>query len=100
MNTESSFRERWETVAKREPTGGFLYAVKSTGVYCKPGCPAPLPKITNVVFFDRCEAAEDAGFRACKRCAPVGTTTPQRQRQMIIEACRLIDESEVAPSLT
>lgn len=50
--------------------GRFYAGVKTTGVYCRPGCPAPLPKPRNVLFFPCAAAAEEAGFRACRRCRP------------------------------
>ncbi len=50
--------------------GQFFVAVRSTGIYCRPGCPAPVPLKRNVVFFERAAAAEEAGFRPCLRCRP------------------------------
>jgi AraC family transcriptional regulator, regulatory protein of adaptative response / DNA-3-methyladenine glycosylase II len=50
--------------------GRFVMAVRTTGVYCRPGCPAPLPKRRNVAFFAHAAAAEEAGFRPCRRCRP------------------------------
>lgn len=50
--------------------GQFLVGVLTTGVYCRPGCPAPIPKPDNVRFFVCAAAAEDAGLRPCKRCRP------------------------------
>lgn len=54
----------------RRFAGRFYAAVTTTGVYCRPGCPAPLPKPRNVRFFRCAAAAEEAGFRACRRCRP------------------------------
>ena len=54
----------------RRFAGRFYAGVKTTGVYCRPGCPAPLPKPRNVLFFPCAAAAEEAGFRACRRCRP------------------------------
>lgn len=54
----------------RRFAGRFYAGVTTTGVYCRPGCPAPLPKPRNVRFFACAAAAEDAGFRACRRCRP------------------------------
>jgi len=50
--------------------GRFFVAVRTTGVYCRPGCPAPLPKRKNVCFYACAAAAEEAGFRPCMRCRP------------------------------
>lgn len=50
--------------------GVFFIAVTSTGIYCRPSCPAITPKRQNVRFFKSAAAAQEAGFRACKRCRP------------------------------
>ena len=62
----------WESVLHRDPTADdrFLYAVTTTGIYCRPSCPSRRPKRDNVAFFSSSEAAERAGFRACQRCRP------------------------------
>ena len=64
--------QRWEALVQRNPQadGAFLYAVKTTGVYCRPGCSSRLPNQKNVTFFQTCADAEQAGFRPCKRCQP------------------------------
>jgi len=69
FHTEES---RWAAVMNRDQRADahFLCAVKTTGIYCRPSCPARLPKRENVTFFDTPEAAEHAGFRPCKRCKP------------------------------
>ena len=58
--------------ASRDPRfdGQFILAVRTTGIYCKPSCPAIMPKRRNVVFFSTAAAAQQAGFRACRRCLP------------------------------
>ena len=63
---------RWEAVLRRDPRadGLYVYAVESTGVYCRPTCPSRRPKRENVTFFESSDAAEEAGFRPCKRCGP------------------------------
>lgn len=62
----------WQAVLDRDQTrdGGFVFAVKTTGVYCRPSCPARRPNRGNVEFFDSGEDARVAGFRACLRCRP------------------------------
>ena len=62
----------WQAVLERDPTqdGRFFFAVSSTGVYCRPSCPARRPRRENVTFFRRPEEAEQAGYRACLRCRP------------------------------
>jgi AraC family transcriptional regulator of adaptative response/methylated-DNA-[protein]-cysteine methyltransferase len=64
--------ERWNAVVARdhEQDGTFVYAVRTTGVYCKPSCASRRALRENVQFFADPSAAEGAGFRACKRCAP------------------------------
>jgi AraC family transcriptional regulator of adaptative response/methylated-DNA-[protein]-cysteine methyltransferase len=63
---------RWEAVMARDSRrdGEFVFAVSTTGVYCRPSCPARRPRRENVAFFSRPEQAEKAGFRACLRCRP------------------------------
>ena len=63
---------RWNAVINREAArdGDFVFAVSSTGVYCRPSCPARRPRRENVQFFHRPEQAEQAGYRACLRCRP------------------------------
>jgi len=63
--------DRWAAVCRRDARAeGFVYAVRTTGVYCRPGCPSRLPRRENVRFFDGAAEAAWAGFRACKRCKP------------------------------
>ncbi len=63
---------RWAAVLSRDASadGSFYLSVRSTGVYCRPSCPARRPKPENVRFHATAEDAERAGFRACKRCKP------------------------------
>jgi len=63
---------RWSAVIARDARqdGQFVFAVSTTGVYCRPSCAARRPRRENVQFFARPEAAEQAGFRACLRCRP------------------------------
>ncbi|MBI1987684.1 MAG: hypothetical protein HYS70_04995 [Nitrospinae bacterium] len=66
---ESSY---WQAVLQRDRCydGAFVYAVRSTGIYCRPSCASRKPKTENVSFFPLPEIAEQAGFRPCKRCKP------------------------------
>ncbi|WP_044530948.1 bifunctional DNA-binding transcriptional regulator/O6-methylguanine-DNA methyltransferase Ada [Herbaspirillum sp. B65] len=91
---------RWQAVQGRDPSadGRFWYAVKSTGVYCKPSCGARTPLRKNVSFHDSCAAAEAAGFRPCQRCKPDQPSLQQRQAQAIAQACRLIEAAQQAPA--
>jgi AraC family transcriptional regulator of adaptative response/methylated-DNA-[protein]-cysteine methyltransferase len=72
MGTIPSDREAWRAVEHRDGRydGRFVYAVRSTGVYCRPSCPSKRPARANVRFFDAPDAAENAGYRECRRCAP------------------------------
>ncbi len=67
-----SFDERYGVILSRDPRfdGQFVTAVRSTGIYCRPSCPARTPKPANVSFFATSAAAHEAGYRACKRCLP------------------------------
>lgn len=62
----------WQQVLTRDASvdGRFVYGVRTTGIYCRPGCPSRRPSRTNVRFFATCQEAEAAGFRACLRCEP------------------------------
>ncbi|RYI88179.1 MAG: bifunctional DNA-binding transcriptional regulator/O6-methylguanine-DNA methyltransferase Ada, partial [Acetobacteraceae bacterium] len=92
---------RWEALLARDPApacGGFLYAVTTQGVYCRPGCPSRPPLRRNVRFYADAPAAEAAGFRACKRCDPKGDRAAIHAAA-IRAACDLIEASEGIPSL-
>jgi AraC family transcriptional regulator of adaptative response/methylated-DNA-[protein]-cysteine methyltransferase len=71
-------RARWLAVGRKDQRadGLFWFAVKTTGVYCRPSCAARLAKRQSVSFFDSTADAEKAGFRACKRCDPKGNGWP------------------------
>jgi len=84
---------RWDAVRTRAPgaDGRFWYSVRSTGVYCRPSCPARTPRRANVAFHASCDAAAAAGFRPCLRCRPLDPPLAERQAQAVAQACRLID---------
>ena len=69
---KASSDERWLSVLARDKAadGAFYYAVAATRVYCRPGCASRLPLRRNVTFYEATEAAEQSGYRACKRCRP------------------------------
>jgi AraC family transcriptional regulator of adaptative response/methylated-DNA-[protein]-cysteine methyltransferase len=69
---EAADDQRWNAVLARDAArdGEFVFAVSSTGVYCRPSCAARRPRRENVQFFVRPEEAEQAGYRACLRCRP------------------------------
>ena len=91
---------RWRAVAARDAAadGGFVFAVASTGIYCRPSCPARRPRRDNVRFFATPEAAEEAGFRACLRCHPKDPSRVEANAALVAAACRLL-EAESPPSL-
>ncbi|HUB95134.1 MAG TPA: bifunctional DNA-binding transcriptional regulator/O6-methylguanine-DNA methyltransferase Ada [Stellaceae bacterium] len=95
---DRSEEECWRAVVDRDrrADGVFYYSVRSTGVYCRPSCAARLPRRENVRFHASCEEAERAGFRPCKRCRP---NEASAHAAAVAAACRLIAESEEAPSL-
>jgi AraC family transcriptional regulator of adaptative response/methylated-DNA-[protein]-cysteine methyltransferase len=85
----------WQQVLARDPSadGQFVYAVKSTGVYCRPSCPSRRPERKNVSFFASTELAEAAGFRACLRCEPSrATPKPDPQAAAIAKAAEFLSE--------
>ncbi len=91
-------RAAWAAFERRDRAhdGRFVGAVRTTGIYCKPSCPARHPKRENVAFYSDGEAARAAGYRACLRCRPdeVG-----RDREAVARAVRLIEEAEELPLL-
>lgn len=89
---------RWQAVLDRDPAadGAYYYAVRSTGIYCRPACPSRRPKRDKVVFFDTTESAEQAGFRPCRRCRPHEVSA---QQHMVARIQYLLDTIEPAPSL-
>ncbi|MBZ5634060.1 MAG: bifunctional DNA-binding transcriptional regulator/O6-methylguanine-DNA methyltransferase Ada [Acidobacteriia bacterium] len=92
---------RWEAVIHREKNadGNFFYSVKTTGVYCRPSCPARLARRENVAFYLTPRDAERAGFRACKRCKPNDPTAHGEQAAIVAQACKLIVDAEEPLSL-
>ena len=70
--------------------GWFVTAVRTTGIYCRPSCPAITPKRTNVEFFRAAATAQSHGYRACKRCTPDREAPSQRQAQLVAKLCRRI----------
>jgi AraC family transcriptional regulator of adaptative response/methylated-DNA-[protein]-cysteine methyltransferase len=83
----------WDAVLARDATrdGEFFFGVTSTGVYCRPSCPAKRPRRENVAFFQRPEDAEKAGFRACLRCKP-RSASRNPQADAVKRICRYIEQ--------
>ena len=84
---------RWQAVLARDSSrdGTFVFAVSSTGVFCRPSCPAKRPRRENVRFFDRAVQAEQAGFRACLRCRPKAVDGSP-QAALVRSVCRYIEQ--------
>ena len=92
--TKLSEARRWQAVLDRESAldGMFVFAVSSTGVFCRPSCPARRPRRENVQFFEHAIAAEQAGFRACLRCRPKAADG-NPQSALVREICRYIEQN-------
>ena len=93
--------ERWAAVASRDRNadGVFYYSVKTTGVYCRPSCASRLALRRNVDFHASREAAERAGFRACRRCKPDAPPAARQYAESVATACRLIESAAELPDL-
>jgi AraC family transcriptional regulator, regulatory protein of adaptative response / methylated-DNA-[protein]-cysteine methyltransferase len=92
---------RWRAVVERNADfdGAFVYAVRTTGIYCRPTCPSRRAKPENVTFHATCAAAEQAGFRPCERCRPNGAPLGEQQAALIADICRRIEAAEELPRL-
>ncbi len=86
----------WAAVLEKDASfdGKFVFAVRSTGIYCRPSCPSRRPRRDRVTFFPLPESAEEAGFRGCLRCHPKQVPAVDPQIEMVQEACRLIEQNE------
>lgn len=84
---------RWQAVVDRDASldGTFVFAVSSTGIFCRPSCPAKRARRENVRFFDHAAAAEQAGYRACLRCRPKAADG-NPQSAMVRAICRYIEQ--------
>ncbi|MBV7554185.1 bifunctional DNA-binding transcriptional regulator/O6-methylguanine-DNA methyltransferase Ada [Pseudomonas sp. PDM28] len=92
---------RWAAVVARDPKadGQFVYAVKTTGIYCNPSSLARLPKPQNVEFFDSAEQARAAGYRSSKRAAKDQSELAAQHAATVAAACRQIESAETLPTL-
>lgn len=91
---------RYEAVRSRDGRfdGEFFFAVETTGIYCRPSCPAVTPKRRNVRFFATAAAAQGSGFRACRRCRPdavPGSADWNVRADVVGRAMRLIGDGVV-----
>jgi AraC family transcriptional regulator of adaptative response/methylated-DNA-[protein]-cysteine methyltransferase len=92
---------RWAAVVARDPGAddSFVFAVSTTGVYCRPSCAARPARPENVSFHATPADAERAGFRPCRRCRPDEPPLAQRHAARVAALCRLIETAEQVPSL-
>jgi AraC family transcriptional regulator of adaptative response/methylated-DNA-[protein]-cysteine methyltransferase len=99
MDIKMEQEKMWQAVAARDTgfDGQFVFGVRSTGIYCRPGCPAKTPKREQVVFFATSAQAQAAGFRACRRCLPDQLLRPTGQ--LVQAAQQEIEASEERLSL-
>lgn len=86
--------EMWKAISENDASydGIFFYAVKSTGIYCRPSCKSKVPRRENVRFFDTAEQAKDSGFRPCKRCRS-DLLDYQPIKEIAEKAKRLLEDS-------
>ena len=94
------FWQRYRAIDARDTRfdGQFYTAVRTTGIYCRPSCPARTPKAANVTFYETSAAAHDAGYRACKRCLPEavpGTPAWNIRQDLAGRAMRLINDGVI-----
>ncbi|MBE3559777.1 MAG: bifunctional DNA-binding transcriptional regulator/O6-methylguanine-DNA methyltransferase Ada [Ktedonobacteraceae bacterium] len=85
--------ERWQAVINRDESanGKFVYAVRSTGIYCSPSCPSRKPAREQVIFFLHATDAQQAGFRPCRRCQPDKEKTVGPHIELVRRACHYIE---------
>ena len=102
MSTTASTRGDWryDACRSRDPRfdGQFVVCVTSTGIFCRPSCPAITPKRANVLFHATAAAAQQSGFRACKRCAPdaaPGSPEWDARGDLVARAVRLVEDGVV-----
>ncbi|WP_079061416.1 DNA-3-methyladenine glycosylase 2 family protein [Streptomyces griseoruber] len=97
---DTTYDTRYEAVRSRDARfdGEFFFAVETTGIYCRPSCPAVTPKRHNVRFFTTAAAAQGSGFRACRRCRPdavPGSADWNVRADVVGRAMRLIGDGVV-----
>jgi AraC family transcriptional regulator of adaptative response/methylated-DNA-[protein]-cysteine methyltransferase len=103
MNNQQQLTSRseqmWSAVMARDNAndGQFVFAVRSTRIYCRPSCPARRPRRDQVQFFLLPEAAENAGFRACLRCRPRALPVTDPALGLVAQVCRAIDAAVSEP---
>src|SRR5208283_1342985 len=93
VNMQTELQNKWQQILARDARqdGSFVFAVRTTGVYCRPSCPSRRPRRDSVEFFSDPRQAERAGYRACLRCKP---TEISAQARSVMRARQLLDEAE------
>src|SRR5215471_5855622 len=99
MNARTGNTDFWQAVETRDSAqdGSFVFAVSSTGIYCRPSCPARRPRREQVRFFQLPEAAEQAGFRACRRCHPRRARANDPHIELVRRICQAIERHDEQP---
>jgi AraC family transcriptional regulator of adaptative response/methylated-DNA-[protein]-cysteine methyltransferase len=95
LSLQQTPAQQWRIVLARDRRydGAFVYAVRSTGIFCRPSCPSRRPRRSVVRFFPIPEAAQAAGFRPCRRCRPTQVASPDPAVSLVRDVCRTIDAS-------
>ncbi len=90
----SDSARNWRAIEQRQrdADASFVYAVRSTRIYCRPSCPARRPRVDRVVYFRNRRQAEQAGYRACRRCWPQESSL-RESAQLVQRMCRKIEET-------
>jgi AraC family transcriptional regulator, regulatory protein of adaptative response / methylated-DNA-[protein]-cysteine methyltransferase len=93
MNMQTELQNKWQHVVARDARqdGRFVFAVRTTGIYCRPSCPSRRPRRDSVEFFANPNDAERAGYRACLRCKP---TQISEQARYVANARKILDSAE------
>ena len=96
-----SWERCWAALLARDCAmdGRVYYSVRTTGVYCRPSCPARRPRPEHVRFYASGAEAEEAGFRPCRRCRPDRPLVVEPHAAVMVEMCRLIEQCDHMPSL-
>jgi len=99
---ETLDNSRWRAVVERDLTvaGVFVYAVSSTGVYCRPGCSSRRPLRRNVAFFATPLDAQHAGYRSCRRCHPDQQHHDDPSVAAVVALCRRLEDPEHSVDVT
>lgn len=99
MNVREDENRLWQACLDKDSAfdGQFVLAVRTTGIYCRPSCPARKPKRENVSFYALPHLAQQAGYRACKRCNPDSQTVIDPQLTLVQEVCRHIEAHSSEP---